>query len=222
MYEKIKSDPYIINIYNEISKYEDENKGWAHHNLDHVLNVVKMVEQILQSLNYDKEFIEEAKIAALLHDLGCIEGKDNHPHRSHLMAKNYLEKNNFILKNKNLVLEAIRSHSDGFETDNIMSLVLILCDKLDIKKNRVAKTGYSVDGMKEMQYINDILINIENMTIKIEFVTNPRINKTALENFYFIPKVFKIIYAFSEKLKMNNIILFNGKPWTLPSQQSDN
>lgn len=216
MYEKIKSDPYIINIYNEISKYEDENKGWAHHHLDHVLNVVKMTEQILKSLNYDEEFIEEAKIAALLHDLGCIEGKDNHPHRSCLMAKNYFEQNNVILKNKDLVIEAIRIHSDGFETDNIMALVLILCDKLDIKKNRVAKAGYFVDGMKEMQYIDNIFVNIENKTIKIEFVTNSKINKTALENYYFIPKVFKSIYAFSKKLGMNSIILFNGQPWKLP------
>lgn len=65
-FEKIKSDKNIIKLYNKISEFEDFNKGWAYHNLEHVENVTKIIELLLQALNYDKDFIEEAKIAAIL------------------------------------------------------------------------------------------------------------------------------------------------------------
>ena len=145
MYDKIRNDQYIIDIYNKISVYEDENDVWAYHDLKHVLNVVSMTEKLLTDLNCDKALIEEAKIAALLHDLGCIEGKNNHAHRSYSMAKKYFEKNKINLKNENLILDAIKTHSDGFDTDNKIAVILILCDKLDIKKTRIDTTTCQVN-----------------------------------------------------------------------------
>ena len=61
-FEKIKNDKRIIEVYNKISEFEDLDKGWAHHNLDHVKNVAKLVESLLKKLGYDENFIEEAKI----------------------------------------------------------------------------------------------------------------------------------------------------------------
>ena len=75
LYNTIINDEEIIKIYNSISEFEDKDNGWAHHDLKHVKNVAYMVEKILKNLNYDENFIEEAKIAAILHDTGCIKGK---------------------------------------------------------------------------------------------------------------------------------------------------
>ncbi|MGL5153289.1 MAG: HD domain-containing protein, partial [Clostridium sp.] len=72
---KVKNDNIIKEIYNKITEFENIDKGWAHHNLDHVVNVANLVEKILVSLKYDKCFIEEAKVAAILNDTGAIEGK---------------------------------------------------------------------------------------------------------------------------------------------------
>ena len=47
-FEKIKNDKRIIEVYNKISEFEDLDKGWAHHNLDHVKNVAKLVESLLK------------------------------------------------------------------------------------------------------------------------------------------------------------------------------
>ena len=210
-FEKIKNDKTIIEVYNKISEYEDLDKGWAHHNLDHVKNVAKLVESLLSELGYDDSFIEEAKIAALLHDTGAIEGKNNHSLRSYEFAKKYFEKNNIILKNKDLVLEAIKIHSDGFNSDNIIALALILSDKLDIKYTRVAKEGYKVKGMKELQYITNIFIEINNKNIEIKFICHEKINKNELEGFYFMEKVFKAIMAFSKKMNLNPRVLFNNE-----------
>lgn len=214
-FNKIANDKTIINIYNKISEFEDLDKVWAHHDLDHVKNVAKLVESLLRQLEYEESFIEEAKIAAILHDIGAIEGKKNHALRSYNFAKKYITENNIILKNKDLVLDAIKIHSDGFDSDNIIALTLILSDKLDIKHTRVAKEGYNIKGMKELQYIQDIYVVIKNKNLKIQFICDDKINKNELEEFYFIIKVFKSIISFSRKMNLNPQVLFNNNEWNL-------
>lgn len=214
-FNKIANDKTIINIYNKISEFEDLDKVWAHHNLEHTQNVAKLVESLLKRLDYEESFIEEAKIAAILHDTGAIEGKRNHALRSYNFAKKYIKDNNIILENKDLVLDAIKIHSDGFDSDNIIALTLILSDKLDIKHTRVAKEGYNIKGMKELQYIKDISVDIHNKDLKIQFICDEKINKNELEEFYFIIKVFKAIISFSKKMNLNPQVLLNNAEWNL-------
>ena len=214
-FEKIENDKTIIDIYNKISEFEDLDKGCAHHNLAHVRNVSNLVEDLLRKLNYDENFIEEAKIAAILHDTGAIEGKKKHALRSYEFAKKYIEENNIELKNKDLVLEAIKIHSDGFDSDNIIALTLIISDKLDIKYTRVAKAGYSLKGMKELLYIKDILVDIYNNNLAIQFICEDKINKDELEEFYFIIKVFKSIITFSDKMNLIPKVFFNNEEWEM-------
>lgn len=170
---------------------------------------------LLRKLEYDECFIEEAKIAAILHDIGAIEGKKNHSLRSYIFAKEYLKNNNIILENESLVLEAIRIHSDGFESDNMIALALILSDKLDIKYTRVAKEGYHVKGMKELQYIKDIVVNIQNHHLEIQFICDDKIDRDELEDFYFIIKVFKSIISFAQKTDLTPKVRFNNDEWQL-------
>lgn len=213
MYEKILNDNTIINFYNDISDYEDKCKGWAHHDFKHVTNVASMVESILKQLGYDKAYINEAKIAALLHDIGCIQGKDNHQERSAIMAKKYLKENNICLKYEDEVISAIKNHSAGFDEENIMTLCLIFCDKLDIKKSRVAKEGYNVIGMRQLQYIDDINIAIDDEYVEVNFLAKDKMDIKELNNFYFIDKVFKAINSFSNKINRKAIIKLNNKFW---------
>ena len=213
MYEKILNDNTIINFYNDISDYEDKCKGWAHHDFKHVTNVASMVESILKQLGYDKDYINEAKIAALLHDIGCIQGKDNHQERSAIMAKKYLKENNIGLKYEDEVISAIKNHSAGFDEVNIMTLCLIFCDKLDIKKSRVAKEGYNVIGMRQLQYIDDINIAIDDEYVEVNFLAKDKMDIKELNNFYFIDKVFKAINSFSNKINRKAIIKLNNKFW---------
>lgn len=212
-FEQIKNDPKIIEIYNKIFKLEDINKFWAHHDIEHIENVTNMMEKILYKLGYNKDFIEEAKIAGFLHDTGCLEGKENHALRSYQFAKEYFKENSIELKNEDLVLEAIKIHSDGFDTNNAIALALIVSDKLDIKYTRVAKEGYNVVGMKELQYIRNIFMDICNNTFEINFICDSKINKIGLEEFYFTKKVFKAIKAFSNKFNLTPRVLFNNEEW---------
>ena len=215
MFEQISTDPYILDIYHKINLYEDENKGIAHHDFQHVLNVTAMMEKLLTALGFATDFIEEAKIAGVLHDIGAIAGKEGHAYRGYLMASEYIEQNNFKLKNKEMILEAIKIHSAGFDTENIIALILIFSDKLDIKKSRLAKEGYKTIGMRQLQYIEDVVVTIADKNIDVNFVIDNAYNQNELNGFYFIKKVFKAINALATKLNKSYRITINDEIWNL-------
>ena len=210
MFERIKNDKELIEIYERINDIENKTNAWAHHDYKHVLNVAKLIEQVLSELNYSKDLIEEAKIAAILHDVGSTTGKDGHAERSYNYAKDYIDRKNIKLKYKDDVLEAIRIHSNGFNTNNIIALSLILADKLDITKERVAEYGKQVKGMRQLLYIEKVDIKIDKNKMEIRFIVNDNINFQELEEFEFMQKVLKSIDKFSEFHKLSSKIYLNN------------
>ncbi len=215
VYNKILNDDTILNIYKEIELVENKEKGWAYHNFAHVLNVLKITENILLLMNYSKNFILKAKIACLLHDVGALQGKDNHAYRSYEYAKNYFKTNNIIFKGLEDVLEAIKIHSDGFDTDNLIALTLILADKLDIKSNRITSYGGKVIGNRQYTHIKDIIINIYNGCLTIHFISDGKIDMKELNDYYFTKKVFKAIESFSNKVGLKYKVLIDNTTWDI-------
>lgn len=212
-YEKIKNDINIINLYQDIKQAEDKEKGYAYHDYNHVINVSQLIEKILKALNYDENYIDDAMVAALLHDTGCLKGKQNHAHRSYIYAKKYIEENNIKLSNKELVLEAIKDHSNSFDTDNIMTLALILSDKLDVKYTRVGNIGKTLIGMRQFLNIEDVLVDIKKDTLIVNFKANKKLNLEEIEEYYFTNKIFKGIVAFSQKMNLNYNVMLNNELW---------
>ena len=216
VYELIVNDKEILDIYNSIHDFEDNNdNAYAYHDFNHVLNVANLVEQILEMLEYDNDFIYSARIAAILHDTGALQGKDGHALRSYEYAKDYFNRKNILFNNIEQVLEAIKIHSDGFDTDNIIALVLILADKLDIKYTRVAEAGKSVVGNRQFLNIHDVEITIENNVFIVNFITSSEMNVNELNDYYFTKKVFKAIESFCNKVNKDYNILMNKKIWKI-------
>lgn len=176
-------------------------------------NVIDLVGEVLAQLHYEKEFIESTKIAALFHDIGCVDGKKGHPKRSYMMAKNYFEQNNISLPYHQQVLEAIKDHSSSFESDSFMTLTLILCDKLDITKERLAYEGYETYGIRQLQYIELVKIKIDKDCLYIDFKTDPDIDLKELNDFDFLDKVFKSIKYFSNHQNLKPIVKINNEIW---------
>ena len=215
IYNNIYNDPMIKERYDAIGKREDETDDRAYHNFDHVTNVTNLVESILKALKYDEEFIAKAKIACLLHDTGVLEGKEGHPYRGYIFAKEYFEKNNINFDGIEDVLEAIKIHSDGFESDNIIALSLILSDKLDIKKTRITEEGKKVPGNRQYAHIEDILITIEDNCLIVNFITDGNMDVEEANEYYFTKKVFRIIESFSNKINLNYKILRDNNEWII-------
>lgn len=215
IYQKILNDNSIKSLYSEIEITEDREKSWAYHNFAHVLNVINIVEKILLSIDCDQELISKAKIACLLHDVGALQGKNNHAYRSYEYAQNYFKNNNVTFDGIEDVLEAIKIHSDGFDTENLIALALILADKLDIKKSRISKEGMKIVGNREYAHIEDIIISINNRCLSINFVTDGNINMKEVNEFYFTKKVFKAIESFSKKANLNFVVLMDNNTWNI-------
>lgn len=215
IYNILNSNHNILNIYREIEKREIKNGGWAFHNYEHVKNVSKIAEKILIDLNFDEDTIYKCKIACLLHDVGVLQGKEGHSQRSFEYARKLFEDKKWIFEDCDVVLEAIKNHSSGFETNDIIALSIILADKLDIKKTRISEEGKKIKGNRQYQHIEDIIINIQDDVITINFITDSKMMMKEVNDYYFTSKVFKAIEAFSNKLNLKYHILMDNKPWNL-------
>lgn len=97
------------------------------------------------------------------------------------------------------ILSSIENHSNGFDSEELMTLALIISDKLDITTSRVAKAGYFVPGMRQLQFLKKIEIMLSEQEVCVSFTAEEELDLEELNAFYFMPKVFKAIAAFSEK-----------------------
>ena len=213
-FDIVRNDKEIIDIYNRINEYEIKEGGRAHHDFNHVINVSKTVKQILKELNYKKDFIDEAQVAAILHDIGCLNGKEGHEIRSFEYSKEYLKRKNIKLKNEEMILEAIKNHRNGFDTDNIITLALIFSDKLDIKKTRITPEGCKIIGNRQFKYINDINLKIDDESLNVYFMCDNQLDLKELEEYYFTAKVFNAIESFSNRMKLKPNVFINNEKWT--------
>lgn len=211
IYNQIVNDNLLVSHYKQIEEFEDHTGGWAYHNWVHVTNVALLVEKILSRLNVTDTYIEHAKIASILHDTGALEGKINHAERGMKFAEKYFKKNSIEPIYKKEILSSIKNHSNGFDSTELMTLALIVSDKLDITKSRLAKEGYNVIGMRQLQYINNVELLFSNNTFIVNFETDKNIDLIEWRNFYFINKVFTSVKVFAKKINFDSLIKVNGK-----------
>lgn len=136
------------------------------------------------------------------------------------MAKRYLKTNKIKLNNHKLVLDAIKNHSDGFETDNIITLAIIFADKIDLTKNRLNKLGYTMPGVRQMGHINEVRVSMSDGHLSVQFVVDNEFNKAEFETFYFIPKLFRAISSFAKKVDLKPIVLLGDTEWLCPILQN--
>ena len=211
LYEEILNDLYINELYDNIEKYENNNESWANHSKKHALNVSIIIEKLLLLSKSNKKTIETAKIAALLHDLGCVNGKDKHEIRGYEIAKEYLSKKEISTYRKKEILNAIKNHRNCLNSDNHILNALVLSDKLDITKDRVLKAGYNIKGMRQLINIDDIKITKNGKILKINFITSKNIDLKELNEFYFMDKVYKSIKNYANYYNWFYQICFNDK-----------
>jgi len=71
------------------------DRKFLYHNLTHTLRVVKSTKEIINSLDLDTKDAEVLILAAWLHDTGYTKGSENHEDESSLIAKEFLEKQEY-------------------------------------------------------------------------------------------------------------------------------
>ena len=220
VYEKIASDPKILEIYEQIEKKQEKERETCHHGWSHVSRVIERTEFFMRLAGAEEALVEEAKIAALLHDTGLLVSEKNHAEHSYEFAKEYLKKKKIELRDRKEVLSAIRVHSNGFDSDSLMALCLILADKLDHGPMRLTDTGRETRGIRQMDHV----IRIEYPLVDSEFnegcfvvnlVTDGQMDKEELAEWKFVRKIFSAVRAYGRKTHRYPILQIDGKKWEL-------
>jgi len=207
-YEKYRNDSEINKILDSINII---NKGITGcHGRYHAMFVVDTVEHILKSLSYDSRTIELSKIAALMHDIGNIAGRNNHARKSAMLASVFLDDPAHLSSDeKNMLIQAIEDHSSGTNIQSVAGAALLIGDKVDISYKRV-QVSESIDSWhKNLLEIKDVNICVSDKVIQINYVTTEAFCQETLTSEY--KKGFNLPIKAAKYLGCACNFLFNGE-----------
>ena len=220
--EQLLSDAEIVDAYNEI---DSKNKTMSSHGMNHVRGALLIATEIGKLLSFSEREMLLLQVAEVLHDIGQVEGRENHQHKAAVFAEKYLEKfNEFSKEEIDLICSAIETHDD-FKTherlNSRVAWVVNVADKLDFSKTRLDSTYLERFEYSNSEDIEKLDFYLENNVFKIviRLIPNPKVItaesllnrnlmckaftnfKAFCENFGFVPEV----WMEDEKLDLNKI-----------------
>ena len=176
--EYMINDERIVGVYNAIDKV---NITPANHGMKHILNVLDIADKFLSLYMFIEKGELIIKTALILHDIGQVDGRENHGYKSMIFAKNYLENFNiFTTTELEMIYSAIETHDECYDYSllkNEFSWLVNMIDKFDFAKNRLEK-----DYKERFEYsVYEDIDHLEfsrtkkDLTIKIIKIDNPKI-----------------------------------------------
>ena len=213
-YIDILNNDKVIENYNKI---DDINPYPFNHGLKHVKNVCKIMDKLCSTLDITGEEKEALLIASALHDIGQVNGREEHGRK----AKEFLMDNfELELKNQpfyNQILEAIEKHDNPCVIENsLFTLLVQFCDKMDFSKYRL-EDNYRVK-FRYYCYENidniDFIYDDENFGINI-ITSNVDNFMESFSNENFSKKVINAVEILAKKLNRKMLILNNGNPMNI-------
>lgn len=139
-FHTVESDPEVRAL---VGAADDRLRvlGLNEHGFAHVRRVEAVAATILRELGFDDQAQEQARIAALLHDIGNAVSRRHHATTGALLAHTILSRLNVPPLDISVIIGAIGSHGDdhgipGVATDPV-SAALILADKADVHRSRI-------------------------------------------------------------------------------------
>lgn len=118
--------------------------GYTEHSVRHISIVSNRAGRILETLGYEEERIELAKIAGYMHDIGNCVNRVDHAHSGAILAYQILKEMGMDVKRRTEIMMAIGNHDEQTGTAvSDISAALILADKSDVHRDRVVNTNMS-------------------------------------------------------------------------------
>lgn len=177
-FQEIKENKEI-NTYIESADRYLADIGYTEHSFKHVLRCAAVVEEILESLGYDKRIIELGKIAAYMHDIGNVVNRAGHARSGALMAFYILEKLGMDTEEIAMIVSAIGNHDESSAYPvSIISSALIIADKTDVRRTRVRKEMKEFDIHNRVNYAaikSRVVVDKENKTLNLNLIIDTTI-----------------------------------------------
>jgi predicted metal-dependent HD superfamily phosphohydrolase len=114
-------EQFVLGYYDKNTPVEN-----VYHNIEHVKNVVSLVEEIGENSGVNNEEIEILKIAAWFHDIGHLEIWEGHEEKSAAFAREYLLAENYPVEKINKITGCILATTVPHKPKN--KLEKIICD----------------------------------------------------------------------------------------------
>jgi HD superfamily phosphodiesterase len=145
------------------------------HGKGHALTVVATAEKILQSFACDARTVELGKIAALLHDIGCIAGRWEHAKKSAALARVFLNDADFLSREeRDVIVQAIEDHSAGKNISSAVGAALLIADKTDLSGQRILPMENLDTVHKNLLEVETIDIQVSEKNVTINYITTKK------------------------------------------------
>ena len=210
-YIDILNTDYYKEIY---AKIEELKKDFpVNHGFIHINNVIENSKRLAITFNLNNKQTELLLIAATLHDIGYLFGKDDHAYNGGIYSKELLETWEFSKEDIEIISNAISNHGGKTkeEYEEIISMCLICADKLDFINTRYDITKLKEEYLSTFPYISDTYLDYKNNQIVLNINVSKNFDVKIFEISSYYNKLEKFLNLLSERLNASYTIKFNIK-----------
>ena len=173
-FEQIKNDE-AIKAYIAAADASLRALGYTEHSSAHVTKVAEDTARILSVLGYEERFVELAKIAGYIHDIGNLVNRVDHSQSGALMAFRILDNMGMPPDEIATVVTAIGNHDEGTGVPvSPLAAAIILADKSDVRRSRVRNSDFSSFDIHDR-------VNYSVISSALNIDTSAKVVKLALE-----------------------------------------
>lgn len=199
-YIDILNSEYFKDTYTKIEEIKKDYP--VNHGFVHINNVIKNAKRLANVFNLSKRQEELLLIACTLHDIGYLEGRDDHALNGSKLATKYLKENEFKDEEIELISNAIKNHGGKKEEDFLepISMCLTIADKLDFIYSRYDKNRIKDNYTNIFPNILDTYMNYNNYSLTLNIVTNQKFDIKIFENENYYNKLINFMELLSKRL----------------------
>ena len=198
-FNSLLKEDVIIDNYAKIDK---TNKTPSNHGMKHILGTLALADTFANVLNLSEREVDIIKTALVFHDIGCASGREDHPYKSMLIAKDYFKNDkNFDDKELNIVFDAILHHDDFGDYSQLKTKIhwlVNLIDKLDFAASRLEDNYKQKFEYSESEDIDRLDLSIEGKEFKIKIKTISQPKVISAERIYNRNLICKAMVVFGE------------------------
>lgn len=147
--------------------------GAIYHSIDHTQEVVGAVKTLCKEENISDEDTESVLIAAWFHDVGFVEGTENHKEYSVSEALEFLKDQELPMDKLEVILSCIRATSRPVNPQNILEQILCDANLFYLATTNFEKNGKLLRAEWEFLH-NKILTDVEWYQCNADFLKEHR------------------------------------------------
>lgn len=187
--------------------------GYTEHSFAHVTKCAETASGLLAQLGYEERYVELARIAGYMHDIGNVINRDDHAQSGAVMAFRILDNLGFDPEEIATIVTAIGNHDEGTGVPvNAVAAALILADKSDVRRTRVRdKSTVAFDIHDRVNYSvtrSEMKINEAHTLIKLKLTVDPHVS-SVMDYFEIFMGRMQMCRKAAEKLGLQFKLLIN-------------